>query len=640
MMNHFFKKQEIFLTFGLTVSLLTILFLILTGNVANGQTVGSQLPSLLNHIEGYAAKAGTTGGEGYPVYTVTSAANSGAGTLRDALSQGQRYIVFDSALDGQSIQLSSDIGVKGNEITLDGRGANVTIKGGTIKFEGTNYVLAFLTFSDNTNVGGSDSVTFRLPTNATADQHFFVYKCTFNHASDGLLDIIWNRGFNVYGTVKLSTFSNHDKAILIGTNDMSKEGGRYYISFTQNHFYQLLQRIPLTRRGEIHFYNNLVEKWGKDNGAGGGAFAGDDSVYLAENNIAIPYAVGDPYYFGLLPVQPHTTTVSSPLLKVIAPHFTAQNAKVRATGNRLVDGAYVNQVDDGAVADPPYAYLLHDAETEILQVSHLETYIRANSGDGAAVEQVLLSSNSDGRIGDLQYKDEDIVLYDARSGLGFIFLDGSAIGLDASSGLDIDAFHVMPDLTIFFSVVGDGNLPGLGPVDDSDIIRFEPDTLGETTAGSLSIYFDGSDVGLSGGSEDIDALFVDHDGNLIVSTAGSYNLGGGTTGRDEDLIIFTPTSLGTATAGSWAQYLDGSDIGLASTNDEDIFGTWIEDDDIYLTMRGDFNASGVVGQRADIMRCEGGTTGSASACGAASLYWDGDAFGFGSERLDGIQIFR
>jgi hypothetical protein len=61
--------------------------------------------------------ASTTGGAGRPVYRVTHLGDAGPGSLRDALSRGDRCIVFDTAGD---IDLRNQIYVKGGSITVDG----------------------------------------------------------------------------------------------------------------------------------------------------------------------------------------------------------------------------------------------------------------------------------------------------------------------------------------------------------------------------------------------------------------------------------------------------------------------------------------------------------------------------------------
>ncbi len=46
----------------------------------------------------YGFASGATGGTGQPLYTITSCSNgTGLGTLRDAVSQGNRYIVSSVA---------------------------------------------------------------------------------------------------------------------------------------------------------------------------------------------------------------------------------------------------------------------------------------------------------------------------------------------------------------------------------------------------------------------------------------------------------------------------------------------------------------------------------------------------------------
>ena len=74
----------------------------------------------------------TVGGVAHATCTVTSAADSGAGTLRNcvnSLSSGGT-ITFDSGLNGSTIALASTITINAN-LTIQGPGANLlTIDGG------------------------------------------------------------------------------------------------------------------------------------------------------------------------------------------------------------------------------------------------------------------------------------------------------------------------------------------------------------------------------------------------------------------------------------------------------------------------------------------------------------------------------
>ncbi|MEZ4715666.1 MAG: hypothetical protein R2851_06205 [Caldilineaceae bacterium] len=50
--------------------------------------------------------------------------------------------------------------------------------------------------------------------------------------------------------------------------------------------------------------------------------------------------------------------------------------------------------------------------------------------------------------------------------------------------------------------------------------------LGQNTAGRFGLYFEGSDVGLAHDAEDIDALQLLPDGDLVISTIGTVFAGG------------------------------------------------------------------------------------------------------------------
>ncbi|VAW33102.1 VgrG protein [hydrothermal vent metagenome] len=257
-----------------------------------------------------------------------------------------------------------------------------------------------------------------------------------------------------------------------------------------------------------------------------------------------------------------------------------------------------------------------------------------------AGDKIYVSSSSGGNVGGVSFADEDILIFDLNTAVWSKIFDGSDVGLSGSGTRDVDAFHFLDDGSILLSLVGATTIPDVGFVDDSDIVRFIPTLLGTTTAGSFELYFDGSDVGLTRSGEDVDSIFVTASGDLLISTAGSFSVSG-TSGRDEDIIRFTPTSLGAATSGSWSLEFDGSDVGLSSSSSEDVWGVWLDETngDIYLTTRGTFSVSGVAGDGADIFTCGSPTTGGSTAC-TFSLFWDGSLDGFGGEAMDGLFVER
>jgi pectate lyase len=80
----------------------------------------------------------TTGGAGKAVYRVVNLDDSGAGSLRAALSRGNRCVVFDV---GGTITLARTLVVKGANVTIDGLTApapGITLRGRTLVMQGSS----------------------------------------------------------------------------------------------------------------------------------------------------------------------------------------------------------------------------------------------------------------------------------------------------------------------------------------------------------------------------------------------------------------------------------------------------------------------------------------------------------------------
>jgi hypothetical protein len=120
--------------------------------------------------------------------------------------------------------------------------------------------------------------------------------------------------------------------------------------------------------------------------------------------------------------------------------------------------------------------------------------------------KLYLGSSTSGTAGGAAFADEDVLIKDMGTGAWSLFIDGSDIGL---ANTDVDAFELQSDGSLLMSFDTDFTLSGFGAVDDSDILRFTPTSTGDTTAGTWSWYFDGSDVGLTTTSEDVDSIWLD-----------------------------------------------------------------------------------------------------------------------------------
>jgi uncharacterized repeat protein (TIGR01451 family) len=248
---------------------------------------------------------------------------------------------------------------------------------------------------------------------------------------------------------------------------------------------------------------------------------------------------------------------------------------------------------------------------------------------------VYISADREGTVGGVAFSDEDILAFDTVTGSWSIYFDGSDVGLDPE-GEEIDAIDINQDGSILLSLEDSDTIPGIGNVDDWDIVRFIPTETGDNTAGSFELYFDGEDMELSTSEEDIDALDFAPDGRLVISTRGSNQVGG-ISGEDEDLLIFTATSLGANTSGTWELYFDGSDVGLGASS-EDVSGAWLDPNgDIYLTTLGDFAVTDVSGDGSDIFICQPISTGENTNC-SFSMFLDGLAYEFEDQIISAIFI--
>jgi hypothetical protein len=247
---------------------------------------------------------------------------------------------------------------------------------------------------------------------------------------------------------------------------------------------------------------------------------------------------------------------------------------------------------------------------------------------------LYVGSSTSGIAGGVSFADEDILVRNQGSGTWSLYLDGSDIGL---SNTDVDGLSLRSDGSVLVSFDTDFTLSGFAAVDDSDILRFVPTSTGASTAGSWQWYFDGSDVGLSGTAEDVDAFAVLPDGRILISTVDIVSVTGAS-GADEDLLAFTPNALGSATSGTWALYFDGSDVGLGTSSDEDINAVEVNAaGKIYVSTLGSFSVSGVSGDGSDIIVCTPGSLGGTTVC-SWSMYWDGSSNGFSGEVTDALGI--
>jgi hypothetical protein len=198
----------------------------------------------------------------------------------------------------------------------------------------------------------------------------------------------------------------------------------------------------------------------------------------------------------------------------------------------------------------------------------------------------------------------DLASYDTTANSWSVLFDGDDVGL---AGRVIRAAARLPDGDLLLAMHSLAQMPGLvgGPSGNTyerfDVLRFRPTSLGDVTAGTWTFHFDGSDVGLTGSTNmAIRSLSTLPDGSLLFATTGNVTLPDVGSVTANDLVRFTPTSLGSVTSGTWSMYLDGSDVGLANTN-ELLDGSFVTGTGtILLSTRGAFSVTGLSGTGGDI----------------------------------------
>ncbi len=251
---------------------------------------------------------------------------------------------------------------------------------------------------------------------------------------------------------------------------------------------------------------------------------------------------------------------------------------------------------------------------------------------------IHLSTTTDGTAGGLAFADEDIITWSPETAGWTLLFDGSDVGLGGNSARDIDAFAFLPDGSILLSTTSPATIPDVGSIDDSDLVRFVPESLGASTAGTFEWYVDGSDVDLTTNEENIDSLEVLPDGSVVVGIAGPGDVTGATGVVDHDLLRFVPASLGAATSGSWSMWFDGSDVGLTTATEGIVGVSMPRSGTIYVSTREAFAAGTTTGDGMDVVSCSSPATGSTTTCAATERFWDGSLNGLTGLQIDGLQL--
>ena len=210
--------------------------------------------------------------------------------------------------------------------------------------------------------------------------------------------------------------------------------------------------------------------------------------------------------------------------------------------------------------------------------------------------------------------DADIYLWNGIAYSRVIDASTPPYSIPASGGnnANVDGFERV-DLTHFYmSFSGTTSLPGIGTVQDEDVVYYN--------AGAWSLFFDGSVNGLTSNSFDLDAISI-VGGTLYFSTDnGNTPPGAGGTGDDADIYRWNGGS-------SYTRVVDASVLPSPLPSGANVDGlVWIDITHFYLSFAADITITGPGAvQDEDVVYYSTGTW---------IVYFDGTAHGLTSNNLD------
>lgn len=238
-----------------TAAILGTILLFSASPTHAGDTLGGEMPTGLRDrpLEGFGTQ--TPGGAGGTGYEVTSLADSGPGTLRDALSSSNRVITFAV---GGTIALETTIRVSGHHITIDG--ATAPPPGITIAAAHVGVANALLELKEchdiilrNVRIRDAPDTNYGDNLRIWDDAYNIVVDhCSFRRGGDGALDIS-DGAHDV--TIQWCIIAETVKNSLIRT-------GVYNLSLHHNLYVEGDERNPqLDDASVVDMVNNVVSDW-------------------------------------------------------------------------------------------------------------------------------------------------------------------------------------------------------------------------------------------------------------------------------------------------------------------------------------------------------------------------------------------
>lgn len=266
----------------------------------------------------------------------------------------------------------------------------------------------------------------------------------------------------------------------------------------------------------------------------------------------------------------------------------------------------------------------------------------AESYDGSPIEapqlviviesnNIVLSTTNNSTIGGQAIDQDEAVEYDAGGDTGALFLDDATYDTNANT----DAIHMLSYGNLVISTTGNEAIGGNAFL-DGDLVEVSP-TGTPGVYDYVGIYF--AESNFTSGNEDIDAVYVRDNGNIVISTDANAQLplcgGGNLNFGDDDLVEWDIGSNCATSIINFSPLLSACfDSGGGANTDEDIWGVhYLNDDEdkMLISLRNDCTLDGQNFEDGDIILYVPST-------GTASTYLDESNFTSGNEDINALTL--